>query len=236
MRERSGVMIVELGPAPSGLGEPAQWILDGLGIAPSRCPIIRPWQGDVLPPIRQCAGAVFSGSPSMVTEPEEWHQRAFDWLDTALEAQRPLLGICYGHQLIAQVIGATVDWNPLGQECGQVEIRLEPAVQKDVLFSGLEDPFPAYACHRQSVTELSRFATILGGNDHDGFQAFRWRDYVWGVQFHPEFDERIMAGYIAASAEVLRDEGRDPQELIDALDGRGNASRQILKRFARLAR
>lgn len=240
--ERAGVLIVELGPAPDGMGQirskgqPGGWIAEGIGLSDTRTRIVRPWQGEVIPPIRHYGGVVFSGAAAMVTEPEEWHQRAFDWLDTAVEAGRAILGICYGHQLIGQVLRSEVGWNAKGREIGQVPVELTAAAVDDPLFNGLEGPLSVYTTHSQSVMTLPRGAVLLASNAHDPVQAFRWRDHVWGVQFHPEFSAKVMQGYIKAQRAALKEESRDLGALRSAVTTAGEDSKTILRNFGRLIR
>ena len=87
----------------------------------------------------------------MVTDRHDWSERSAGWLREAAHEGLPLLGICYGHQLIAHALGGEVGWHPEGREMGTVEIeRLAPS-NDDPLFGGLPGRFAAQATHLQSV-------------------------------------------------------------------------------------
>ena len=73
----------------------------------------------------------------------------------------PLLGICYGHQLLAHALGGEVAYNPAGRESGTVHIDLHPHAQDDPLFSALPLKFTAHATHVQTVARPPEGATVL---------------------------------------------------------------------------
>jgi GMP synthase (glutamine-hydrolysing) len=169
----------------------------------------------------------------MVTERLPWSEQAAEWLREAVSARVPVLGICYGHQLLAYAHGGRVGDNPRGREYGTVQVALDGEAARDRLLGGMPARFPAQEGHTQSVLSLPRGAVRLASNPWDPHQAFRLGDRAWGVQFHPEFDADIMREYLGHVGETLSAEGQDPQALSVSVrdDPAGPA---ILRRFVEL--
>ncbi len=116
----------------------------------------------------------------------------------------PLLGICYGHQLLARAMGGEVGYHPAGIETGTVDLTLAPTCADDLLFSSLPHHFLVQADHSQTVTSLPPGAVCLASTDQETNHAFRIGRNAWGLQFHPEFTAEIMSMYISEQAESLR--------------------------------
>jgi len=207
------------------------WIASGLGLEPGAVDVIRVDRGEVLPDPRSPAGVVVTGSSAMVTDREPWSERTGDWLARVARADVPLLGICYGHQLLAEALGGRVGDNPRGREIGTVEVRLLDAAADDPLLGGLGPSFPAHATHVQSVLALPPGARHLGESDGDPHQAFAWGENAWGVQFHPEFDADVMRGYLDGRRARILAEGLDADGLRAAVT-EAPAGPRILRRFA----
>jgi GMP synthase (glutamine-hydrolysing) len=141
----------------------------------------------------------------------------------------PLLGICFGHQLLAQALGGEVRRNPLGREIGTVRVE---RLAHDPIFAGLPRRFDVNATHVDAVTTPPPGAEVLATTALDACAAFRVGSRMRAVQFHPEFDADVMSGYLRARAEILRAEGKDPEALLRGVHG-GTRGAEILRNFAR---
>jgi GMP synthase (glutamine-hydrolysing) len=216
-------------------GDFEDWVIRGADLRPAEVRVIDVLAGEPLPrPPGGCA-AILTGSHSMVTERAPWSEQAAEWLRRAVRGGVPVLGICYGHQLLAYAHGGRVADNPLGREFGTVQVTLDGAAATDELLGGLPARIPAHEGHTQSVLSLPPGAVRLAANDWDSHQAFRLGDRAWGVQFHPEFDADIMREYIGHYNQTLSSEGQDPRALSATArdDPSGPA---ILRRFVELCR
>lgn len=177
-------------------GDFEDWIARGLAGQGLPVRTIDPRQGTNWPAPAQIAGVVVTGSPAMVTDRADWSERTAAWLAQLVEEEVPVLGICYGHQLLAHALGGTVGRHPQGIEIGTVTVECADAARGDALLGALPTHFAAQVVHEQSVLQLPPGATALAGNAHEPHQAFRVGRCAWGVQFHPEFSAEVMRGYI----------------------------------------
>lgn len=214
-------------------GEFPRWLRERTGAAWPGEWLVHDLRTDTLLPGPTDAEAfLITGSASSVTEEAPWMLRAQELIRAIVAAGTPLLGVCFGHQLIGRALGGVVGRNPRGREIGTVRLRM---VAADPLFDGLPPSFDVHASHVDSVTELPPGATLLAETDLEPNSAFRAGPKAWAVQFHPEFDADVMRGYLTARAELVRTEGRDPEALLDAVHDE-TAGEAILRRFAELAR
>lgn len=211
-------------------GDCDQWMIRALGDLPLPVRSIDILGGAELPDIHTCAGAVLTGSGAMVTERLPWSEATRDWLQRAHAIQLPIFGICYGHQLLADALGGHVDYHPQGLEVGTIRLERHPSCDSDPIFANLPAHFLAHATHFQSVLRLPEHAIRLLSNDHDPNHAFRIGACAWGVQFHPEFTETIMRGYIERRRDVLLEQSCDINALLAHTTATPDA-RALLTRF-----
>jgi GMP synthase (glutamine-hydrolysing) len=231
------VLIIKMGATFPSLaqrrGDFEDWIIHPMGLDPNRIRIVKPYEGEGLPDPHQLSGVVVTGSHTMVTDREDWSEGTAAWLSRIVEDGTPLLGICYGHQLLAHAMGGVVGPNPIGSEFGTVDVRLSEHVARDPLFAGYPSTFRVQACHTQSVLKLPPGATLLASNDSDPHHAFSMGDAAWGVQFHPEFDADIIEFYIKECADTLRAEGLDPTRLRSTAEDTPYGE-DLLRRFGKI--
>jgi len=231
------ILIVKLGSTIPALAESQgdfeDWIARGLGREPGQIEVADPRVAP-LPDAARFSGVILTGSHSMVTDRETWSEQTARWIPAVLQTRTPVLGICYGHQLIAHALGGDVGVNPQGREFGTVEIVLHESARTDPLFTDLPDRFGAHASHTQSVLRLPPGAVCLASSDRDPHHAYRLGESTWCVQFHPEFDVAAVRSYIGQCADALRDQGDDPDRLRDAVAETPWAE-SLLKRFGEIA-
>jgi GMP synthase-like glutamine amidotransferase len=101
------------------------------------------------------------------------------------ELDRPFLGICLGHQLLADALGGTCG-PQRPAEIGIRDIELTVEGQKDPLFSGLPRRFQALQWHGVRVAQAPEGASILAASHHCRNQAMRFGRRAFGLQFHIE--------------------------------------------------
>lgn len=197
---RKPVLIVAAGKTFASIrevqGDFDDWIAAGLGDAVPQRRIDAQQETALLPDPLELSAVVVSGSHAMVSHREPWSERLALWMRRCVEAQVPVLGICYGHQLLAHAFGGRVDDLPSGPEVGTHAVQLTPEAGRDALFSGLPGQFPAQLVHYQSVLRLPQDAVLLAHSAMEPHQAFRIGGCGWGVQFHPEFSARAMQNYM----------------------------------------
>ncbi|UCG53725.1 MAG: glutamine amidotransferase [Candidatus Latescibacterota bacterium] len=214
-------------------GDFEHWILSGAKLRPEDV-VISDVCGDAfLPAYEDIASIIVTGSHSMVTDGLDWIERTASWLRVAVGQRIPVLGICFGHQLLAYALGGEVGRNPNGREYGTVEVHLNETANTDGLLGRFGSVIKVHASHTQSVLKLPRGAIRLASSDTDPNQAFVVGGTAWGVQFHPEFDAEIATAYVEFNVELLRKENQDPKRLIERVTDTRYGS-EILQRFAAL--
>lgn len=141
-----------------------------------------------LPPVPEAHwgydAGVITGSAASVYWNREWIDDLEDWVVAAEDAAAtvPLLGVCFGHQLLADALGGRV------RSMGEYELGYHMIHQDDStpLFEALPEWFVAFTAHSDEVVELPPGATAHATNPFS-LHAFSRGD-VFGVQFHPEMD------------------------------------------------
>jgi len=228
------ILIVRTGRAPDAIrarhGDFPHWFRLCAALSPIRLQVVDVAAGEALPPPKEVAGALITGSAAMVTERAAWSERTAGWIRDAMDAQLPLFGVCYGHQLMAHALGGRVDYLPGGREIGTQPIELLPAAAHDPLTRRLPGSFRAHTTHEQSVLEVPPGASVLARSARDPHHLVRYSAHAVSTQFHPEFNADVMRAYIHRKREVMRREGSDPHQVYRQVAATPLA-RQIMRGF-----
>lgn len=212
-------------------GDFEDWFRQGLGCSGAR--VVDVEAGERLPTVSEVGAAVITGSPAMVSDRLPWSENTAAWLREAMAHGVWLLGVCYGHQLLAHALGAPVGPNPRGPEVGTSRVELTPEGALDPLVGHLRTGFLAQTIHYEAVLSPPVGARLLGTSARDPCQAFALGERVWGLQFHPEFDAEVLSTYVSERREDLRADGLDPEAILDGIRETPEAW-DLLARFARI--
>jgi GMP synthase (glutamine-hydrolysing) len=207
-----------------------QWFASGMEIDIGSCIVRSLHLGESLPPLESIGGIVITGSPAYVTDLADWNYIGADYIRRAHKSDIPILGVCYGHQLIAWAFGGRVDFNPKGRVIGTVTVETTKKASEDALFKGLPQQFLANASHLQSVIELPPDAVRLAYNSFDANHGFSLGETTWGIQFHPEFSAEATRAYINARSSAINSEGLDASALLREVEATPVA-KSLLTRF-----
>tara|TARA_Y100000590_G_C15671504_1_gene996423 strand:+ start:1162 stop:1854 length:693 start_codon:yes stop_codon:yes gene_type:complete len=133
---------------------------------------------------------IITGSKYSVYDNLEWIKLIKPFIKEIAATNKPILGICFGHQLLAEVLGGKVEKNPKGWELGSYNIELTDAGKENILFDGIDDNEVFYESHQDAVLELPNNSISLAKSMKSN-QSFLYGDNVYGVQFHPEFSWNV---------------------------------------------
>jgi GMP synthase (glutamine-hydrolysing) len=153
-------------------------------------------------------GMVITGSPRSLVdgEVEPWMDDAAAFVRAADDAGVPVLGVCFGHQLVGYAYGGRVRTNPNGWEVGTVEVELTADGARDPLFAGVGQRLRVNQSHRDEVGTLGPTTRVLAAGAHTSNQAIAVGDHVRGVQFHPEMNAPVIRRILAHRRLILTDD------------------------------
>jgi len=229
------VLIIRTGRAPDAIrarhGDFPHWFRLGAQLPSQRLQVVDVAAGDALPSPTVIAGAIITGSAAMVTERAAWSERTADWIRAAMDAELPLFGVCFGHQLMAHALGGRVDYLPGGREIGTQSIEKLQEATHDPLVANLPASFRAHTTHEQSVLEAPPGTVVLARSARDPHHLLRYGPQALSTQFHPEFSADVMRAYIRRKRADMRREGFDPQSSFREV-APTPVARGLLQRFA----
>ncbi|KOX95982.1 type 1 glutamine amidotransferase [Halorubrum tropicale] len=195
--------------------------------------VYKPSEGEFPPSVSASGwrfdGVVISGSQTSAYDDRDWIHELTEWIRRVHLADVPTLGICWGHQFLAQALGGRV------VDMGEYELGYERVVRlgEDPLFRGLPERFTSFETHSDRVAELPPGAATLARNGF-GVQAFRLGN-TYGVQFHPEYD-RETAVWVTEGKDLPDERKRSVLEgITDESVEAARTSKQIFGNFRRLA-
>jgi GMP synthase-like glutamine amidotransferase len=141
-----------------------------------------------------CDAYIVTGSSAGVYESDPWIGQLMDFLRAA-KGRAKLVGVCFGHQAMAQAFGGEVIKSPKGWGIGEQEYR----VLKREPWMDAAASFRLPASHQDQVVSLPPGAEVMAASDFTPFAALAWRDQpAISMQPHPEFQPAYAAALIEA--------------------------------------
>jgi GMP synthase (glutamine-hydrolysing) len=123
------------------------------------------------------------------------------FMERVLKLDKPILGICLGSQLLAEVLGATVRHNHC-KEIGWFPVELTEEAGSSPLFGGLPKKFPGFHWHGDTF-DLPQGAVHMARSAACANQAFTYGDKWVGLQWHPESTPQNVRQMVESGAEEL---------------------------------
>ncbi|MBX2838181.1 MAG: type 1 glutamine amidotransferase, partial [Gammaproteobacteria bacterium] len=142
-----------------------------------------------------CDAWLLTGSRHGVYEDHDWIPPLEKFVVEAYNKNIPMVGICFGHQLLAQALGGKVEKFEGGWSAGRVEYALDERFGAPVA--------ALHAFHQDQVVELPPQATSLGSTEFCQYAAIAYGDKALSLQPHPEFDDEFLSDLLHYRANVL---------------------------------
>lgn len=128
---------------------------------------------------------IVSGSKTRIDDSSPWVVELLEFIRATLKENKPYLGICYGHQMLARALGGGVGVATQG-EIGWTRIEVKADSK---LFDGLPKEFHSFSSHFDEVNKLPDGFRKIAASEACAVQAMQLGEKpVFGIQFHPERD------------------------------------------------
>ena len=161
--------------------------------------------------IEDAAGWLITGSKHGAYEDHAWIPPLEDFIRVIYATDTPLVGVCFGHQIIAQALGGKVEKYSDGWSVGHAEYEMEDC----------KDPVLLNAWHQDQVIELPKDARVIGSSAFCKYAMLAYGDKVLTVQPHPEFSDHFVEGLIK-----YRAKGVVPDDLLQVATSRIGTPKQ----------
>ena len=142
-----------------------------------------------------------------------WIEEELHFVKAAMNKGIPVLGICFGAQLLAKALGGSVEPGPTF-EIGMVPVMLTNEGKTDKIFSQLPSTFQVFQWHGEGIVLPLETKSLMGSAAFP-VQAFRAQERCYGLLFHPEMEEEGMQALCRECPEDVK-KGNALPELIQA--------------------
>jgi GMP synthase-like glutamine amidotransferase len=134
--------------------------------------------------IDDCDAYLITGSSSGIYEDEPWIRQLQDYVITLSARKKKLIGICFGHQLIAQALGGQAQKSEKGWGVG---LSTSTVYISKSWMEPAKETFALLISHQDQVTALPPNAELIAGNDFSAYASYQIGNHILTFQGHPEF-------------------------------------------------
>jgi GMP synthase-like glutamine amidotransferase len=150
--------------------------------------------------VNACEAFVCTGSRFSAYDQDDWIQELKSFLRRLHEAEKPFVGICFGHQVLAEALGGKVEKAEQGWGIGVHSlnvVKTESWMQPEQSSCGIQ-----YS-HRDQVVRMPESSVLLGESDHCPVAMFRVSETMLGIQGHPEFSAVYTEALVRGRTELI---------------------------------
>ena len=156
--------------------------------------------GELPSHLAECHGYLITGSQYSTYDGFPWIKPLEDFIRHCDAHRKKLIGICFGHQLIAQALGGHSQKSERGWGVGIREIQL---TDKMTFLSSQPSLNRMIYTHQDQVQQLPPHARLLGGSAHCPIGMYQIGEHIWCCQGHPEFNEAYAEAIFSRREEIL---------------------------------
>ncbi len=165
----------------------------------------RAYAGKLPPKVDACDCYFVSGSAASLVDREPWMVELSHFLLVAAKAQVPVVGLCFGHQVLAQALGGRATRAPKGWEIGLKSWKI---VREEGWMRECGKKLTLLCIHEDQVNKLPPRSVRVASNDRCPNGLFRLANHAIGMQGHPEFTPEIFEEIVESRKDIFSKEVR----------------------------
>lgn len=150
--------------------------------------------------LQECDAYLCTGSRWSVYDDVAWIHELKRFVRRAYESGTPFIGICFGHQMLAEALGGKVEKANYGWGVGIQPVEI---LQAEPWMQPAQATLKLHYMHQDQVTRLPENSVVWGRSEHCPVAAFRVGDTMLGLQAHPEFTNEYISALLADRRERI---------------------------------